>query len=116
MSMNRGDLVHLALGPEEARKVDFSIPQAVFDGMGPKNQENVAGWYYDDKNKIFGRLLTQTECWELIAKRLHKGELVAEAMVHDDGDWHIGTVPSSVGDWPCLQYHAERGEVRIKQP
>lgn len=114
MSIGRGELVQLALGPEEANKVDFSIPQSVFDNLGPKNRENIAGWYYAPEAKVFGRLLTQSECWDLIRARLHKGELVAEALVNEEGRYHVGVLPSCTGDWPCLQYHAQRGEIRVR--
>lgn len=104
--MTRGELIELALGKDSAGKVDTAIPQEVFDGMTSAARDNIAGWYYAPEAKIFGRLLTQEECWREVINKLRSGELTASlAGVEDVG--HV------VVDWPCLRYHAERSEIII---
>ncbi len=76
MSLTRANLVELALGEAEARKVDYAIPQGMFDRYSEAIRADIAGWYYAPEAKIFGRLLTQTECWRIIQKKVEAGELV----------------------------------------
>jgi hypothetical protein len=101
-------LIELALGAEEARKVDTAIPQHIFDGMTPVARENIAGWYYAPEVKLMGRLLTREECWSLIKLRLREGKLTATMA----GGENIGY---TVANWHCLRDHACRGELQIKR-
>lgn len=105
--MNIGQLIEFALGPEQARKVDTSIPQQVFDRMAPTARDDIAGWYYGPEDKIFGRLLTREECWQKIHNRLLEGTLQAFM-----GDTEVGYVACH---WPCLRYHANRDEITFKE-
>lgn len=75
--MNLIELLRLALGEAESRKVDTAIPQAFFDSLSQTERLDVAGWYYDAAHKCTGRLLTRTECWEQIRQRLALGSLIA---------------------------------------
>ena len=75
--MTLSELVTLAIGADNARKVDHAIPQGVFDKLSAEVRADVAGWYYDpDTAPTFGRLLSQSECWRLIRARIERGELV----------------------------------------
>jgi hypothetical protein len=103
-----GRLIELALGAEEAKKVDTAIPQSVFDHMTPVARENIAGWYYAPEVKLMGRLLTREECWSLVKIRLKNGRLSATMA----GGENIGYV---VADWHCLRDHASRGEIQITE-
>lgn len=111
MSMNTGQLVELALGKEEARKVDYAIPQGVFDAMTEHARNDRAGWYYAPECKLSGRLLTQSECWTEIKRRLRSGKLKA----------FLRTYPQAVDmteiavEWPCLRSHVERSEILITE-
>lgn len=103
-----GKLIDLALGKEEARKVDTAIPQDVFDRMTPVARENIAGWYYAAEAKLHGRLLTREECWSLVKLRLKNGKIKATMAGGED----IGYV---VADWYCLRDHACRGEIQLEE-
>lgn len=105
--MNLGELIQLALGEEEARKVDTAIPQDVFNGMTQAQRENRAGWYYAPEAKIFGRLLTKDECWKEIRHKLREGKLSA----------YMGSqeLPYYVADWTCFRKHCEAGEITLAQ-
>jgi hypothetical protein len=100
-------LIELALGCDEARKVDTAIPQGVFDSMTQAAKNDIAGWYYAPEVKLMGRLLTQSECWRQIYFRLGQGELKATMMDHDVS-WLADT-------WPCFRSHVERGEIRLEE-
>lgn len=109
MDLTRGRLAELALGKERANRVDYAIPQGVFDGLSSKQREDVAGWYYEpEKANLYGRLLTQTECWTLIRSGMQNGRLMATLGVATDYD-----IAFALADWPCLPYHVQRGEVGI---
>jgi hypothetical protein len=99
------NLVELALGEEEARKVDYAIPQPVFDQMTEPARRNIAGWYYAPESGLFGRLLTKDECWAQIQHKVKQGKLFA--------DWHgIGRCDTAV-HWPCFHFHVEQGHIVI---
>jgi hypothetical protein len=107
MDMTRGRLAELALGKERANRVDSAIPQPVFNGMSQAQRDDVAGWYYEpEKANVFGRLLTQTECWTAIRRHLLEGRLMATVGAATDLD--LGW---AIAEWPCLPYHVERREV-----
>jgi len=115
--MTRGELIELALGKDEARKVDTAIPQTVFDAMTQQAREGIAGWYYAPEAKIFGRLLTQAECWTEIKRKIQTGKLRTKFNAHwarDEHDVLDMTSRVMVNDWPCFQWHAERGEIVIE--
>jgi hypothetical protein len=105
--MTKGRLIELALDKEEARLVDFAIPQASFDAMSQHARNDIAGWYYDPwKAKMFGRLLTMSECWVLIGNKVRAGKLRVSLLGHEN---------PLLADWPCFRYHAERGEIDIEE-
>jgi hypothetical protein len=106
--MNLGQLIELALGPEQARKVDTAIPQAVFDQMTQAARENIAGWYYAPEAGLMGRLLTKDECWQEIKNKLHNGKLWAFIAGVEIG--------YAAQQWPCLRYHVERDEIQLASP
>jgi len=109
MDLTRGRLTVLALGKDLANRVDYAIPQPVFDRMTQAQRDDVAGWYYEpEKANAFGRLLTQTECWTAIRQQLQEGRLAATMGAATEYD-----LAFALAEWPCLQYHAERGEVQI---
>lgn len=105
--MTRGELIELALGKEEARKVDTAIPQGVFNAMTQTARQDIAGWYYGAATGLCGRLLTQTECWTEILYKIRDRQLRVTMMDHD--------VTLVVENWPCLRQHAERDEVQITE-
>jgi hypothetical protein len=105
--MNLYRLIELALGVDEARKVDTSIPQQIFDGMNQAQRANIAGWYYSPKANIFGELLTKEQCWKKVMDRLLVGGLTASMAGLD--------VTYRVKDWPCLQSHVLAGEVILEE-
>ncbi len=105
MSITRGELIELALGADEARKVDTAIPQSVFDTMSETSRDDIAGWYYAPEAKYGGRLLTQTECHSLIKARIERWQVVAIMMDTDIS--HIAV------KWACLRQHVERGEIQL---
>lgn len=107
--MTVGRLIELALGPEEARKVDTAIPQGVHDQMTQAARENIAGWYYAPEVKLMGRLLTKQECEDQIRHKLASGKLHAFMAGSED-------IAFVVAQWPCLFQHAARGEVDILAP
>lgn len=112
MSLSRADLVKLALGEEEVSKVDFSPPQDVFDRMTETARNDIAGWYYAPEAGLMGRLLTQTECWTEIRKKIANSALNVEIYVYDHPDWHVGHVETAHA-WPCLRWHVEQGHMTI---
>lgn len=101
-----GRLIELALGPSEASKVDTSIPQSYFDGLNMAQREDVAGWYYDANNRIFGRLLTRGECLKLLHHRVKEGQLETYLM---------GQHVYMVEDWPCFLKHVEQGHIKLQE-
>lgn len=112
MDLTRGRLAELALGKERANRVDYAIPQPVFNGMSQAQRDDVAGWYYEpEKANVFGRLLTQSECWIAIRRHLLEGRL--HATLGAATEYDIGY---AIAEWPCLPYHAERREVQIFTP
>jgi hypothetical protein len=106
-------LIDLALGRAEANKVDLAIPQGVHDQMTQAARNDIAGWYYAPEVKLFGRLLTMTECWQQIVHKLREGKLYAFLGNDDDQSHNLGYM---LVEWPCLRYHVERGEVIIREP
>lgn len=111
--MNKQELIDLALGKEEGRKVDFAIPQPVFDQMTPAAREDIAGWYYAPEVKIFGRLLTISECWKNIMAHLENGKIVVTSVM-GTADSH-GFFTHRVRQWPCLKDHVLRGEITLER-
>ncbi len=114
--MTRGELITLALGDDESRKVDTAIPQAVFDAMTEAAREDIAGWFYDVNHKLDGRLLTQSECWQQIRHHLDTGRLAAciGGFTQDRTDSVIADITHRAKDWPCLRQVCERGDVHIQ--
>lgn len=104
--LSNGRLIELALGEEEARKVDTAIPQEVFDSLNLSERANTAGWYYEGRS-LMGRRLTVPECWNLIHQRIGRGELRLFMLGQD--------VTYVVKDWFCLRYHIERGEIQVEE-
>jgi hypothetical protein len=100
------NLVELALGEEGARKVDYSIPQPVFDQMTEPARRNIAGWYYAPESGLFGRLLTKDECWAQIQHKVKQGKLFATMGLGEMDE--IGYVAA---DWPCFRFHVEQGHI-----
>ncbi|HWK31095.1 MAG TPA: hypothetical protein VNR20_03325 [Terriglobales bacterium] len=109
--LNKLELLDLALGKDEARKVDLAIPQDVFNQMTPTAREDVAGWYYAPEAKIFGRLLTLTECWKNVMADLENGKIVVASVMGVDDE--LGGFTYRVRQWPCLKEHVLRGEITL---
>lgn len=103
---NLGKLVTLALGEQEAKKVDFAIP---LGALTPKQTEACAGWYYSPEAGIFGAPLWKADCWRLILAKMRSGEIKA-TMYGADVDLAFALV-----EWPCLQYHVEHDEVYLEE-
>lgn len=102
-------LIELALGADRAQRVDTAIPQATFNSLTQTQCEDVAGWYYEpEKAALMGRLLTRSECWTQIRHELRENRLSATLGPNYEDD--LGYV---LAEWPCLEYHALRGEVHI---
>ena len=103
-----GRLIELALGPEEARHVDTSIPQHVFDGMTQAARDNIAGWYYAPEVRVLGRLLTKEECWKEILHKVNGGSMIVTM-----GDRELWG--PTVAAWICFREHVERGDILIER-
>lgn len=114
-----GALIDLSLGRTEGRKVDFAIPQDVFNQMTPTARANIAGWYYAPEARAFGRLLTQDECWTALQARIYAGTVRVR--------WNLPTLRDGealephlaeylMKRWPCFRAHVERGELLLEEP
>jgi hypothetical protein len=107
--LTNGRLIELALGKERANRVDTAIPQGASNGLSQKQREDVAGWYYEpEKCAYMGRLLTRSECWHQIRHEMRESRLSATL-----GPDYECDLAFALADWPCLEYHALRGEVHI---
>lgn len=102
------ELIDLALGKQEGRHVDLSIPQPLFDRMTIEARADIAGFYYAPECRLIGRVFTRSEMWTQLRHLLSQGSIIA---VWRDG--HDTQIFDAEG-WGCLPEHIYKKHILLK--